>query len=306
MKLVESKAELIQQEEGLSGLYRHIELCGRTCYKSEDKITDDSAPIFVDNLIKRGHTAMLEHGTVYLEVANEAVGFDWISKYANNPYSRVIPYTNEVGKFWCVTTNLRVIHENGWDKDLDYLVEPNEHHVKRYTFKLTTSIGVTRELNRHRIHSIAEQSTRYCNYSKDKFDNQISFCKPSWLVLNTGEYECLVMNDRSVVIAGDGFLKDFQHSMDEETVFLDFCLYSEQHYMKLIKAGWAPQQARELLPLCTATEIIHTAFEDDWKHFFDLRYFEKTGKVHPNMLELTTKMKEECEKAGIWTTILEK
>jgi thymidylate synthase (FAD) len=143
MKLIKSKAELIQQREGLSGLYSHIELCGRTCYKSEDKMTDASAIVFVQHLIGRGHTAMLEQGTVYLEVANGAVDVNWINKYAVNPYSRIVPYTNEVGNFWCVTTNLRVINENGWDEDLNYLVEPNEYHEKRYTFKLTTDRGVS-------------------------------------------------------------------------------------------------------------------------------------------------------------------
>ena len=303
MKLIKSKAELIQQGEGLSGLYSHIELCGRTCYKSEDKITDESATVFIQNLIGRGHTAMLEHGTVYLEVADGAVDNEWVNKYAVNPYSRIVPYTNEVGNFWCITTNLRVINENGWDEDLNYMVEPSEYHVKRYSFKLTTSIGVTRELNRHRSHSIAEQSTRYCNYSTDKFDNQVSFCKPSWLNLNLGIYEVVTNKNNTKDISGDGYVKDVQN-YDSDNLFLGNCIYCEDTYMNLLENGWQPQQAREVLPLCTATEIIHTAFEDDWKHFFDLRYFEKTGKVHPNMLELATMMKEECEKANIWNNII--
>jgi thymidylate synthase (FAD) len=143
MNLIESKVEFLPQGVDIEDIYKQIEICGRTCYKSEDKMTDKSATVFIQNLIKRGHTAMLEQGTVYLEVADEAVDNEWINKYAVNPYSKIVPYTNEVGNFWCVTTNLRVINENGWDEDLNYLVEPTEHHEKRYTFKLTTDRGVS-------------------------------------------------------------------------------------------------------------------------------------------------------------------
>ena len=79
---------------------------------------------------------------------------------------------------------------------------------------------------------------------------------------------------------------------------------NEQDYLEDINDGLKPQQARENLPLCTATEVVYTAFASDWKHFFDLRYFETTGAVHPNMLELTTKMKQVAEEAGIWNDII--
>ena len=91
-------------------------------------------------------------------------------------------------KYAYVTLNYRHIVENGWIDDLQYLCDPTEHHERRYTFKVTTSIGVTRELNRHRVNSIAEQSTRYCNYSKDKFGNEVTFCIPSWMNIPEGSY----------------------------------------------------------------------------------------------------------------------
>ena len=150
--------------------------------------------------------------------------------------------------------------------------------------------------------SILEQSTRYCNYSKDKFDNQVSFCKPSWLDLNLGIYEVITNNDNTKDIADDGYRKDVR-DYDPDNLFLGNCLYCEDTYMNLLESDQKPQQAREILPLCTATEAIYTGFTHDWKHFFDLRYFETTGKVHPNMLELSTKMKEAAEKAGIWENI---
>ncbi len=284
MKLVSTKAELIQQQEGLEGLYKHIELCGRTCYKSTDKITDDSAKPFVDRMINSHHTAMLEHGTVYL------CDKDWngspLEKYKRNKYSKYSE--NYLGKEVCqgdtdylyeyfVTTNLRVLVENNWLDDLKYICNPTKFHKRRYSFKLTTSIGVTRELNRHRVNSIAEQSTRYCNYSKDKFGNEITFCKPVW----TPDYD--------------------EADWDR---FLKALFEAENAYLGLINQGWQPQQAREVLPLCTATEIVHTAFASDWRHFFDLRLFAKTGNPHPNMLLLAQLMQAEAEKAGIWDDIM--
>lgn len=277
MKLIKPKAELLLQQPGLEGVYKQIELAGRTCYKSTDKITEDSAKPFVDRMINSKHTAMLEHGTVYLKFKMDHEGIERCDKYYHTePYSRC----HDDHKFYYITTNLRVLVENGWMDDLKYICEPTEYHEKRYTFRLTTSIGVTRELNRHRVNSIAEQSTRYCNYSKDKFGNEVTFCLPSWI--SSPEYT--EMNS-------------------DERIFFRSCEHAEFDYLRLISKGWQPQQAREVLPLCTATEIIHTAFVSDWKHFFDLRYFGKTGAPHPNMVELTGLMAKEADKHGIWNEL---
>lgn len=291
MKIIEPKVELLKQESGLEGIYKQIERAGRCCYKSEDKITEDSAKPFVDRMINSGHLAMLEHGTVYLMIPvdystiyegdNYAGGtrVDWSlgsgERYTNNKYSSYtivhhnpnniypnIPtgynFKGGIHKQY-ITTNLRVLVENDWLDDLKYICDPVEEHEKRITLKFTTSIGVSREGNRHRSFSIAEQSTRYCNYSKDKFGGEISFIKPAW------EME---KQDRLIY---EGQLSD-----------------AEYNYMQLIKDGWKPQQAREVLPLSTATEVVYTGFEKDWKHFFDLRYRETTGKAHPNMKQIAT------------------
>lgn len=147
-----------------------------------------------------------------------------------------------------------------------------------------------------RVHSIAEQSTRYCNYSKDKFGNEVTICIPSWLNIKDNSH-----------FSYDENINQWQCSENpEESNFLQSIAFSEKNYLTLIQNGWKPQQAREVLPLCTATEIIHTAFASDWKHFFDLRYFGTTGKPHPNMVELSTLMKKEAEKYGIWNEICNK
>ena len=310
MKLINPKAELLLQQPGLKEVYKQIELAGRTCYKSTDKITEDSAKPFVDRMIKSNHLAMLEHGTVYLEflceqpikithtdgtsdVYNDTEIYNsLVNKYTKNLYSKVNEcYTGLGGYAVYITTNLRVLVENDWLDDLQYICEPTEYHEKRYTFRLTTSIGVTRELNRHRVHSIAEQSTRYCNYSKDKFGGEVTFCIPSWLDLEEGSYDWNTY-------FGDWRWIDITSPIKDQ--FVANCFYNEKQYLDLINQGWQPQQAREVLPLCTATEIVHTAFTSDWKHFFDLRYFGKTGAPHPNMVELAGLMAKEADKYGIW------
>ena len=310
MKLIENKAELLPYEPSLEGIYKIIELAGRTCYKSEDKITPESAKPFVYRMIASGHTAMLEHGTVYLKYSCVKSDLNPLIKYREHKsalkYSKCYIDYNDLYMTYYVTTNLRVLHENGWMDDLKYLCEPTKYHERRITFKLITSIGVTRELNRHRVNSIAEQSTRYCNYSKDKYDNQVTFCKPAWINLNTGIYEYKFIDnipEKDFYVVGDGYLIP---TSDEslENRFLKNCLDREIAYMDEIKDNQPPQQAREVLPLCTATEAVYTAFASDWKHFFDLRYFEKTGKVHPNMKELVIKMKEVAEQNGICEDIM--
>ena len=130
-----------------------------------------------------------------------------------------------------------------------------------------------------RVNSIAEQSTRYCNYSKDKFGSEITFVVPKWY--DEHKYDSYKMNEF------DKYLKN-----------------AEELYMFYVNCGMQPQEAREVLPLSTATEIIHTAFASDWKHFFDLRLYGKTGAPHPNMKQLAELMKEEAEKAHIWEDII--
>ena len=149
MQLINSKVEIIPQEQGLLGVYKQIELAGRTAYKSEDRITEDSAKQFVDMLIGRGHTAPLEHGTIYLKFDTCGI-FNQLEerweKYRNNPYSKVVIYDWNV----YVTTNARVIYEHGWEDDLKYLCEPTEHHKRRITAKFICSRSISHELVRHR------------------------------------------------------------------------------------------------------------------------------------------------------------
>lgn len=171
MRLVKPSFEILEQGPGLQGIYKQIELAGRTCYKSLDKITEDSAEGFVNRMIKSQHYAMLEHGTVYLKVINKGLSLDNYDKnqvedkYISNPYSKVVfgeyPKYNsyeeklEATQEVYITTNYRVLVENGWLDDLKYLCKPTEFHEKRVTVRFTTDRGVSHEFVRHKILCVA-------------------------------------------------------------------------------------------------------------------------------------------------------
>lgn len=161
MNLIKASAEIIPQGSGLEGIYKHIELAGRTCYKSLDKITEDSAKHFVDRMVKSGHGAMLEHGTVYLRVPEGKMYRDGAFRNFNEVFTDNLYYrmcSNE-GTIY-ITTNYRYIIENHLEHWLEYLCEPTEYHEKRVTVKFVTDQGILREFTRHRVFSFAVESTR--------------------------------------------------------------------------------------------------------------------------------------------------
>lgn len=292
MKLIPSRAELITQGEGLQGIFKMIELAGRTCYKSEANITSDSASEFVGRMVKNGHTAMLEHGTVYLLIpyCNNYKNTELASFFRHNPYSKICgPREDSVN--WHITTNYRVLIENNLvEKCTPFLCIPTKYHSLRISMRFVTDRGVSHEIVRHRVFSLAQESTRYCNYGlKNKFGNEITFIIPSWLP----NLDTFSQGERP------------QEGIPEYNYYTlrDALSYAEKYYFALLNNGCSPQQARQVLPNALKTEIVVTGFISDWKHFFDLRYFGTTGKPHPDMLELSTKAKTVLEEAGLWSMI---
>ena len=289
--------EIWNQEPGMDGIYRQVERAGRVCYKSEDHCTAESARPFVERMIKSQHTAMLEHATVYLlyrdgEIAATGQGGDatveaW-QRYERNKFSKV----STVDGCHYVTTNLRVLAENQWLADLDHLTEPLAHHERRVTVHFTTQIATTREFNRHRANSMAEQSTRYCNYSKDKFGNEISINIPEWV-------RALSVEEPAQIDFLELAKKVTEGQADDYENWLFANLAAERAYMNLIALGRKPQEARAILPLDTNTELIHTAFVSDWKHFFDLRAQGTTGAPHPDAKVLALPLYEEFCRLGL-------
>ena len=281
MKLIRPSAEIWAQEPGISGVYKQIERCARVCYKSEDKIGEGTAEKMVEMLTKRGHTAMLEHGTVYLSFSPEEGGSDtFLWECANSPYSKIV-YDKDTNRNY-LTTNYRVLVENSWLDNLKYLCAPTKYHEKRVTVHFVCDRGISHELVRHRVFSFAQESTRYCNYSEDKFGKELTFIEPCWL-------------------------EDYNY--DDNTynqLFIDSLRWAEAHYLDLLKKWedkipdkryktgfrnnpWTPQQARAVLPNALKTELVMTGFVSDWDHFFELRTAQN---AHPQMRELAIPLKE--------------
>lgn len=283
MRLIKPSFEIKEQESGLNGVYKQIEWAGRHCYKSLDKITENSAKEFVDRMIKSGHGAMLEHGTVYLTIPNDS---DLCLLLKMNPYTKC----NPVEGICYITTNLRVLveHKAMWLID-KYLCEPTEHHERRYTVKFICDRGVSHEFVRHRVFSFAQESTRYCNYSKDKFSNEITYICPCWLDYDRVQELTEIANRDNKEVYRMGH--DESLSMEERGLcsFVYDMSNHEHGYLFQISAGWKAQEARAILPNSLKTELVMTGFVSDWKHFFELRC---PGSAHPQARELAIPLQE--------------
>lgn len=255
MILIEPKVELLKEDD----FYSHVANCARVCYASNNNSNISDEQFCKNVLIANNHLSMFRHATIYCKYNKN----DW-NRYTVDTFHlaqniNVIDledlYVIMNGQSYLefkrnnIAENLKI--DSHIIKDL-----PNElNEYKRFTFKVTTQISTSRELNRVSPNNIAERSTRYCNYSKDKFDNQICICKPYY-------YDNLEIAD--------------------QLAFINRMSEYEGNYLNRISRGWKPEDAREFLPLCTATEVIYTYNVIEWRHIIDLRYYGTTGKPHPN------------------------
>ena len=268
MKLINQSYEICKTHGyTLQDVYKDIERAARISYKSEDKITEDSAEKMVQRLINMKHYSPLEFGTIYLKITLDPIRNIYNAlKYENNPFS-AITIAKDSTRY--ITTNYRVIIENHWEDDLQYMCAPTKYHQRRTTVKFITNRSVSHELVRHRSMSFMQESQRYVAYDKDKFGNELTFIKPAWK----------------------------QPELDEQTneTVLTHQLFAniEDTYMKLRSLGLTPQQARIVLPNATKTELYMCGFDKDWEHFFDLR--DKTH-VDPQMYDLVHPLHEDYEK----------
>ena len=267
MKLIKQSFEFINRtDSSLVGIKKHIERCARVSYKSENKITDTSYEKFVNMLESRGHDRPLEFGTVYLTLrGDDADALRNIFIYAENPWTKIRkqvikaeydPNIRVVLNY--VTTNYRVIVENHLEEDLKYLCEPTEYHYKRYTAHMILDRGVMDEFRTHVGLSHLAESTRYCNYSKDKFGNELTFIQPCWDIRGSN--------------------------------YIDFLQHAEWGYFRMLKNGWTPQQARSVLPLGIKSELISCGFKDAWENFFKRR---DAPDAHPMAQEIANPMHKE-------------
>lgn len=310
MKIIKPSATLM--EHNVSP-YEFIERVGRTCYKSENNITEGSAEKFVRGLAERKHFAMLEHETLYV-VTNFIFMNDLIGEtfYADlNPKFFNITIRDNIcvlsGSFRSfyelfekyaydnyAINHLQVLLQNAYPLVFDNLVaNPNrkaypeeacflcsrKDFIDRFInepevlFKhLTHTIlfvcdrGVSHEFVRHRPCSFAQESTRYCNYTKDKFGKEITVIDPFFL-------------------RGDAY-----------DSWLISMACAEDNYFNLLNLGATPQEARSVLPNSLKTELIITATEEEWQHIVNLRYRGTTGAPHPQMKEVMSMAVEDLNK----------
>ena len=308
MRLIKPSFQIIEPTGyTIDDIYKSIELAGRVSHKSEDRITEDSAKTFVERMMKMKHLSTCEFGTVYLAIPTTGFSPKTMNTYLDNPYSKVnkcneFIFTDKYGdkvSAWCITTNLRVLIENNCLEDLEFLCEPTEYHHKRYTVKFICDRGILAEFTRHRRFSFMAESTRYCNYSKGKFNNELTFIIPEWLDIEEGhhKYDCSFVDQKWM---GPNNTEVSYQWLDtnglvwypdtDEHLFLKSLSDSEEIYFKLLEQGWKPQQARAVLPSALKTELYMCGFAEDWKKFFELRC---ASNAHPQARELAIPLHEE-------------
>lgn len=309
IKVVEPSVEFWKQEGyTLDAIWKHIAICTRVAYQSTPKNENEDAYEFLKRTIFKGkdvlnerltkedilsmHLSCCEHATVHLKIPMVDICLGCASRFVYQPYSRVKKYD----RYYYVVTNMRVLLENHWMDSLKYIDNTLNcpYYIPRTTVCFITDIGASRELNRHRVNSIVEESTRYCAYDKGKFGNGITVAKLPWIPDVDPEDEG---HDYT-----EGFFNDNEIFNDEciEEQYtdnwnaIDWFFYGLQIcdlvYRKTRELGWTAQQAREILPLNTKTQVVHTAFDDDWNHYIDLRSNGVSGAPHPMAKELADKV----------------
>lgn len=243
MKLLNQSVKFITEENPL----KCIELAGKVTHKSEGNITEDSYKKFIINMLKVGHTATLEFGNVYIETDNYnfVYEYDW-DRLVSSPSSTIYLQTNRKG--YRIYTNLRVLLNKCPELFIDYIEdtlklshkfipEANDPY-RRLTYHITTNRGISHELVRHRVFSFMQESTRYCNYSNDKFGNELNVINPFNNFIQTDESTKQYYNELLGII--------------------------EEDYNSVIGMGLKAQEARGILPNDLKTEVYMSGYLKDW------------------------------------------
>lgn len=292
MKLVKQSFEFINQTDfSLVGIKKQIERCARVSYKSEDKITDTSYEKFVNMLESRGHDRPLEFGTVHLKMESSKFQGFMQALYAEGIFNNIWIKSNYNEGVMYITTNYRYyldITKRLLNIKEYFTEEDNEYYPKRYTVHMILDRGVMDEFRTHVGLSHLAESTRYCNYSKHKFGNEVTFIKPCWLNIPLGDYGIASLPGDNILGLSGG-----------ARIFVDSLLDAEDYYLTLLGQGWTPQQARSVLPLGIKSELISCGFKDAWENFIRRRS-PKYGDpgAHPMAAEIADKLCEEFLKRG--------
>lgn len=290
MKLIKQSFEILEQKDfSLIGIKKFIERCGRVCYKSEDRITDDSYEKFVNMLVKRDHARPLEFGTVHLKISSGMLFDKFLQDLVDYKlYNPAWIKYKELPEYTYITTNYRYYLQI--IKKCPYIAEyfteqDNYYYPSRYTVHMVLSRGIMDEFRTHVGLSHLAESTRYCNYSKDKFDNQITFIQPSWIIL-----------DKEIAPINELCLLSGQYDRENPNLrYLASLVDANYAYVLLLNKGWTPQQARDVLPLSVKSELISCGFEDAWENFF---YRRCANDAHPMAREIAIPLQKRFKELG--------
>ena len=267
MKLIKQSFEILEQKDfTIKGIKQFVERCARVSYKSEDRMTDTSYEKFVNMLESRGHDRPLEFGTVHLKmILPDFEGFIHSLLTIGMLNNIWIKHAYK-GDVIYITTNYRYYLDiiKYFPNVKEYFTEEdNEYYPKRYTVHMILDRGVMDEFRTHVGLSHLAESTRYCNYSKDKFGNELTFIQPCWDIRGTN--------------------------------YIDFLQHAEWGYFRMLKNGWTPQQARSILPLGIKSELISCGFKEAWENFF---YRRDASDAHPMAQEIAKPMHKEFIERG--------
>lgn len=290
MKLVKQSFEILEQTDySLKGIKQFIERCGRVCYKSEDKITDTSYEKFVDMLERKDHARPLEFGTVHLKMkASNFQGFIH-ALFSEKMFNSIWIKCNCEDKTMYITTNYRyylnIIKQFPSIKNY-FTEEDNKFYPKRYTVHFITNRGIMDEFRTHVTLSHLAESTRYCNYSKGKFNNELTFIIPNWVdTIKEGTY---TKDHEFPPMWG------YDNWMDSEW-FYAMCK-AEETYLTMVREYLVPQQAREVLPLSVKSELISCGFGSAWNNFF---YRRCAKDAHPMAREIAIPLQDKFKEMGL-------
>ena len=298
MKLIKQSFEILEQTDySLKGIKQFIERCGRVCYKSEDRITDTSYEKFVDMLEKRDHARPLEFGTVHLKMKSSNFQRFMQALYAEGIFNDVWIKSNYDEEVIYITTNYRyylnMVKYIPFIKNY-FTEEDNEYYPKRYTVHFITSRGIMDEFRTHVTLSHLAESTRYCNYSKDKFNNELTFVIQDWMEnVREGTFDDTLGRDCSwfPTDGGDGLCLN-----DKEGCVLGTWNKAESEYLDGLKCGLTPQQIRSVLPLAVKSELISCGFKNAWDNFF---YRRCAKDAHPMAREIAIPLQDKFKEMGL-------
>lgn len=307
MKIVRPKVELWIPENNIS----HVARCARVCYAAK---TGRDDKLLCDDLIKSNHISMLRHDSYYYIMSKFTSACKYIvENFTECPY---IEFESYKDKFYVATNGQFILdHPNTANILQEYEVNRKHfveteigHKLMRYTFNVITQVSTSRELNRVSPNNIAEQSTRYCNYSRGRFEGECAICQPHWFDFMQEKVAYYKFEDGKChyIKIDDGEWHPYDNTAVvlrkyKQPMLQRYLLDNDSScraYLAQIADGMEPQDARGELPLDLATEVVYTYSVKEWRHILDLRYYGKTGKPHPNAKIIAGMIKDELDELG--------